>query len=408
MNTPENSFDDFMNTTTKGGSNAEFFDLKEKKEAKIWLHTKVVPNWFMKHDFPRRVEFTKEGQQQVAFWGRAFNCHDAVHARNYDRLAPLKFFRDRDRATWRRTHSPKDCPFCKLIEHLEGRLKSGSLKWYDDVFKFSDPLCAQAVSISAGGLINMPTRKLKQETIDEAKRYKVDLSELWKQSGAVKMQWVLALADDDDPSQLFVTVQPQVVGEKLRDAMALARKDGNLGREGGDPLRNPYPFELRYDEKEEFSKKYSVEPLMMRAGKAGPKVLELIQSAPPDLDGYFQPGDSDDLREQMERYACADIPFDQIFGGVSKTTSAVPKSFDDASPNIPEPAKSTTQIREQEKSGPVDAAPPLQRPAGRRKMVQEAPAPVEEPSVPMEPCETCGKPFPADAKECPHCGEKYV
>lgn len=410
-----NSIDDFMATSFSSGGSSKDFDLKKLKEATVWLHTGVLPQWLTKHDFPRRVELQTEKGPEVQFWGRGFNCHDAPHARAHDRLSPLKFYRDRDRSTWSRVHRPQDCPNCKATDYVDSQIRSGNLAWYQPLFVFEDALCEHPVEILAGGFSNMNTRTPKDDVKRDARSKNIDLSELWKQSGAAKMQWVLVLVDEGAPTDVCITVEPQVLGEKLRDAMALARNEKNLGKEGGDPLRNPYPFFLKYDDTKDFSARYSVEPLMMQAGKIPAAVKPLITSAPPDISNYLAPGNAEELRETMEKYAVFDLPFDRFFDTKGTVRAQVPAQVKAPAAPAPEPAKiptpppSTTVMRTRTQSNVVDDAPPIAaKPSGRRRMIVEEPLPEPPNEVEMEACLACNQLFPADAKECPHCGEKYI
>jgi hypothetical protein len=244
-----------------------------------------------------------------------------------------------------------------------------------------------------------------------------------------------------------LTSETQLVGEKTQKLMLQQMKA--KGMEAGNPLKNPYPIHWEYNAAaKNFGDKYEV----FRYEEEGKceytdAVYEAFSKEFPDAEPYAKPGQDDltKIRAAMEQAMQIALPLDLIFApgdenlkvrrsvldgagaptkGASRSQSTRVDSQAAGSvrpPAAPGAARPTgaippppgtamrTVVKPPAAAPPAPAAAPAAGGGRRRVAAPPAPPAAPPPPPPVEelPCEKCGTPFPANASQCPHCGQRY-
>ncbi len=314
------------------------------------------------------------------------NCHEKedVLAKQYKR----------NRETGEREAYPKACPICRLIETVHGMVDAGQLSITKPIFKFEtdDPNAKVGrLVLHAGGLYNAFGRKdLGDDIVAEMRKANISLKEAWRENAQAKSAYLFCVVDHDAPDNgVQIAIEGAALGDAIRDVIDGACE--SLGREDGDPRRNPYAIMWKHiPEAKAFGDQYRA----LRLEKLEPteEVLELIRGEAPDVSRDIKPFNIQQMRGMLEKHALVKLPWDEIF-------------------DVPGAGEKAAEGDEEEGERPKSRTP---RPAARkppesvRDMAAQARA--KKPKPPKEDeveCDVCGKPMPESAPECPHCGEKY-
>lgn len=318
------SLDDFLDHSAGGGSRGNFLKNwrkpKDGSEPKIivWLHLAVglgFARWA--HNWPRIVvrEDRDTGEARREVWGGTWVCHESELVLRKQR------FRDDDD---KREVPPVVCPLCKTIEVVRDMVNEGDLDWTDPIFRFAGTDREHDTVIRAGGIYNAFSRRdLTVEEKGELRKAGIRPSEAWRENAIARCQYTFAIVDHDHPEEgVQITDEAEALGNAMK--RVLRDKIEEIGREKGNPLRNPYPFLWEYREAESFEKKYRVVP--KTAIECTEEVRALISGDPPDLSGHLKPGNIATLRSEMEQACLIDgFPFDEVFGAAESV-----KGDDDA------------------------------------------------------------------------------
>lgn len=304
-----NSVDDFLSH-----SNAERsgFLSKWKKntppKVNVFLHTRRLPTALWQHGFPKI--FTKEdkdtGEMVTHVWGGKFTCHET------EAVLLKQYKRDND---GERTHPPRSCPMCKLVETVRSMVEEGQLSWTTPIFEFEGDISEESQIIHAGGLYNaFGQRDMPEDKKREMKKAGISPMEAWKENALAKMSYIFCVVDTSAVNQgVQIATETSLLGDKVKEVINDAMED--QGKEQGNPFLNPFCIQWEYkpDEKE-FGKKYRAR--RMESIKLTPEIAKLIRGEAPDLSNIVAPFNPKILRASLERYCLVqNIPWDHIFDG---------------------------------------------------------------------------------------------
>lgn len=303
------SLDDFLEHSAGGGTRGNFLKNWRKSEpAKIivWLHLSVglgFARWA--HNWPRTVirEDRDTGKARREIWGGTWVCHE-----NELVLRKQRFRDENDE----RELPPVVCPLCKTIEVVRRMVREGEIDWTEPVFRFRGDDSERDMIIRAGGIYNAFSRRdLTAAEKGELRRAGIRPSEAWRENAIARCQYTFAVVDQENPEDgVQITDEAEALGNALK--RVLRDKIEEIGREKGNPLRNPYPFLWEYRADEPFEKKYRVVP--KTTIELTDEIRELISGEPPDLSGHLKPGNVATLRSEMEEACLIEgFPFDEIF-----------------------------------------------------------------------------------------------
>ena len=335
------SVDEFLDHTTGGGGQRSNFLGNWRKEAPhkivVALHTQVglLARW--SHNWPRIVVRTDRdtNAQRREVWGGQWVCHE--------RELNLTKQRVRDENDVRE-YPPEVCPLCTMIEVVRAAVSRGELSWTEPVFRFQGDDAEHEVVLTAGGLYNAFSRRdLSQEEKVELRKAGIRVSEAWRENTIARCQYTFAVVDIEHPENgVQITDEAEALGKAMQKAIRdeIDRNGGGeVGKQKGNPLRNPYPFLWEYKEEEEFANKYRA--VAMSASALPEAVRELIvDTDPPDLTQHMKPGNVAQLRADMERSALVELPWDEIFGEAEHRAARDGDAPEPAKPAAkPEPAQ---------------------------------------------------------------------
>lgn len=325
--------DEFLRHTTKGGGGSFLSsDWKDDGEITIWLHRKhrFHAVWF--HNWYRVIEVKDRdsGKQIRKVVSVRWNCRDHhPDQKNGDKLLRKARFRD---DTGAREHAPVLCPFCKFEDWLAVEITAGRIGFVEQAFRFSPDESRpdeKSLVMHAGGIVGFYNEK--NMTSDEKKLVKdakIKLSEAWKGKTLVRCNYLLVVVNDaapeDGPQKFFAA---EALGDKLKSAIRkeinrYARKenlrnvpDANRDLDRGNPIKNPYPLKIDYDEKAPFDDKYDVSVI---EDKPSDEIAAEIDGEKLDLSQELEPGNCPQLLSDFETYGLIDAPWASFFEEAEK------------------------------------------------------------------------------------------
>lgn len=261
----------------------------------------------------------------------------------------------------------------------------------------------------------------------------------WSHHVDAKLEFLFTVLDADAlQGGAKITRETQLVGEQTQKLMKQQMEAKGL--EAGNPLLNPYPIRWKYnDQAKSFGEKYETFRIEQEVYGYTTAVYEAFQKEFPDAEPFSKPGDGDLVKIQAAMKAAQQIalPLELIFSEDLATRRSVLRgtgapgssSASSQSTRVDSSAVQTGAVRPPAQPGaprPTSAippppaaavapaptrsvAPPAAAPAasagggGRRRIA----APPEPHPVEQLPCEKCNTMFPANATQCPKCGQKY-
>jgi hypothetical protein len=395
----------------------------------IWLHRDRPFGMVIQHGVPR-ID-TRDDRET----GRSVRT---IFTGNYKCLEEEDVFADqyfRDKKTGERKNPPRICPICKMVEHIHMMVIRGELPWLTPIFDFDIGNREKNILIRAAGMWNgYKPAKLSDDQKAEMEEAGISPAFGWKESMLPGPKYILCLVDDAQVGRgVQIMKEGQSVGDKIKTCIGKEMKRNPRNPALGDPVQNPYPFRIEYDESKSYSEKYEVFRLDL---EITPEIEKLItEEAAPDiarLDGSYQP---EVMRSMLEQVCQLDgLPWDEFF---SEEACALLAPADDAE-EAPEKAKPAPRRpaappqRAQGRGTPPPApqprgraaappqgrgAPPASRaaaPAPRgappaRPASREAPRPRQHAPEP-EPefaCNGCDAVMKASDTRCGNCGMEY-
>lgn len=383
-------------------------------EIRLWLHTKqmFVARWV--HQWPRLITRTdrQTGLQRVDVWGRDFVC--------WEEEVVLKRQRDRDDDDVRLL-PPCTCPICKTNEVLYQGVLSGDIALTEPIFRFVGTDDEQV--LTAGGMCGLYNSKnLSATQKAEMRRARIRPDEAWKENVAAKCQYTFTVVEHDAPENgVLIADECEAMGNKMKAAIGAEYK--RVGREKGNPLRNPYAFQWEYYAEKQFEKKYAVFALSSEVAPLTDEIRELIEGDAPKLDKHMRPGSAKQLRMEMEAAALVDLPWDYIFDAAEKaeeemgsddeedtSTDFPTEELEEEAPKerkqVQVPGVKRTPAESAAMQSLAESAERIGKAAGKET---RASAPAKPPPAKVEEaeCDHCGKPFAVTETTCPHCGTVY-
>lgn len=431
----------FMGHSTGGGGGGSFLRGWRKRTppvVHVWLHTKALFRPLWQHNIPQvrvlKDKDTKEERRVV--WSQNFNCHEH-EATLTDRKRNSRGDRERPFEV---------CPVCKTVEHIRRLVDAGKLAMTDVVFDFKagDEEEAERRIIHAGGIYNgFGDDRLSDKEKSAIRASGIKLSEAWRENANAKCNYLFLVVDDAHPDEgVQIALETSLLGDKMKNVLRQQKK--KHGENGPwNPLLTPYAFAWEHHPSAKaFGDKY--EAYDMPSLKLRPEIKTLIvDEDPPDIDRIKAPGKVRYLREQMERYAMIELPFDEIFAEAEERQKDEKDeddtSFDygnnvaaDAAEAIAEGEKAfaaTTSVAVPAQVAPAAAAAPPLAASAPAPTPAPAPAPAAAPAAApapaapaaaptrrklaptfvatFTPCDDCGAVMRDDEPECWNCKAKY-
>ena len=396
------SIDDFLGHKTGGGGSSVFLknDWKDDGQIVIWLHTQslIYPLWA--HNWPKVVERedrkTKEKKTEV--WSDRFVCHE--------REAILRKMRFRDRDTGEREYPPEVCPCCILPEVVRRLVNEGAISWVDPIFRFEADDEDRSITITAGGCYNGFNRKdLSKSEIAELRRAGIRRDEAWRENLLVRCSYLFQVVQASEPGEgLKLALTPSALGDKMKGA--IRDEIRRRGKEKGNPMLTPYPFEWQFDEKAQFDDKYHVVAL---DEEPSDEVRDLIEGEPLETDEIIEKGNCAALRASMEAHALVELPWDEIFGPAEKAGLMKAQAS--------EPKKARTPEVRSAKAGAATSADEAEDETEEDETEEDeteedetrAPGKGDAAEPELYECDHCGKETLSETDfVCSECGAEYV
>jgi hypothetical protein len=365
----DNEIDSFLSHSGSDRGNGFIGNWKKKKKLNTFMHTArlPLPIWF--HPIPKKVvKEDEDGEAVTRVWGGKYVCWEpeAVLKKQY------KYNDDNERVL-----PPVHCPVCLLIEAVRSLVNEQKLGWTQEIFRFEADDEDQTRVIHAGGFIGEFGGDLSDEEKKALKKAGLRLTEVWAENCRAKMNYIFWIVDADNVSGgVQIAQETGLLGDKVKDVIADTME--SLGKDKGNPLKNPYCIQWVYndDEKIPFNKKYGAR--RVERYELTPEIEDLIRGERPDSSALEKKLDAAELRSILEAACAPDVrkllPWDECFGRVQ-----------------PSEAK-----REE-------------RPAAEAGKQDKKPAP--EPEGDDETCTCsdgkgggCGKLIKLSDPRCPHCG----
>lgn len=385
------------------------------------------------HGIPqlRTFEDRDTGETVRKIWGGNFNCLE-------NETAVLQH--QNKRTHGERDVPPQICPLCKTIEHVRGLIHSKKISKATPVFRFEVPLLPgedaddrtddQLRVISAGGFTDTFKGDLSPQEKIDIRKAGISLMDAWRENARAKCNFVFRVVDHDNLDDgVQILIETSLVGEKVQQVILDQMK--RLGRKEGNPLVNPYAFQIEHKPKEkQFQNKYHVLDLSPKAFPMTGEIRALIvDTDPPDITRMREPGNVRQLRQQLEQYCLIDMPWDQLFGPAealqaNQSEDAGDTSFEfGANEGADEPAPTPPAEVKGKAAAPTPPTTALASPASpaapastaaapaatstrRKKAEPTAPPPPVEPMG--DPCDDCGHAMKVTDTKCPGCGAEYA
>ncbi len=409
----EYSTDEFLKHETK--RRGEFLKGEWKENPgyiDVWLHRKRPFASVWQHQIPRidvRDDPNTGSPRRVIFPG-SYRCLE-------DERAVLVDQYKRDRDTGRRKSPPVVCPICLFIEWVREKVWDDELNWLQPVFDFDVGSEKTRTIIRAAGMWGgYKLDRLSDEEKKELSGIGVSPKDGWRENVMASLKYVLCVVDDANPARgVQIMKESQLVGDRIKQAIAKEMKRHPKDRSIGDPVRNPYPIRIEYNENADSPmKKYDAFRMEV---DITPQIEELItETDAPDIsmmEGNYSPKT---LQSQLERVCQIDaVPWDDFFTEESeKLLSSEPeKPHKEAKPaetrRAPDAVGRTVASSANTGAGGGDSEVRDAR-RGERSRVSGRP---ETPRSPPKPdpheevlCE-CGKLMRASDTKCLHCGLEY-
>jgi hypothetical protein len=389
----EMSLDEFLGHSTTSSKTGFLKGWKKKKppEIDIWLNTNSTLTSLWQHQWPKIQDVERDGVKTREVWSGNFNSWET------EALLKDQYKRTRDGSDLRES-PPLVCPMSIMIEEVRRLVREGELDWTDKLFKFEgdDPL--KAIILHAGGIYNAYNKKdMTGDEKDSLKKAHISLKEAWKENLMAKCNYVFRVVDNDDlDSGNQIAIETTSLGEKVKKVISDTMV--GKGREGGNPLLNPYCIRWTYDkDAKAFNEKYNA--IKMDQIKLTSSVEELINQPAPDITNIIKPGNIKILRTSMEAHYIGPegaLDWDYIFEKAEK----IQAEQDDKPFYEDDDAQLVPDIKtKKEKPKKVTKA--------KKKKPEPEPEPESEEEEEGYECDDCGNPMEADELKCSECGAEY-
>lgn len=342
--------DEFLKHSNRSNKSS-YLKWRDKGIAKVWIHPQTwsraprdeegrpkVGLW--NHRWFKVIEVENDGEKEQKVVPSRFVSHEP------EKVLKKQYFRDDD---GEREHPPVLCPMSFLTDWLYRAIEAGEIDWTTPIFRFEGDDPDEAVVLHAGGIVGMfNARDLSKEQKQQLKKAGISPRESWKENLMARCQYLFLVVDDEEPDAgILKATEADAIGKGMRKAMKeeIIRK----GREKGNPMVRPYPFQWTYDEDKQPNEKYSVIAL---EDEPRQEIRALLKEEAPDISEDYEPGDCALLRAEMEAHVCegVTIPFDEIFAAAKKAGLMKPKESAAKKPKADD-ADATKKEEDDEKIG---------------------------------------------------------
>lgn len=338
------SLEAYMNHSTRGGGKSNY--LKWDETATIWLSCRSSIFTLWRHPWTRVevVENKDTHEKTNEIWGDKLGCYEV------ENVLTEQYRRDRD--TGERDVPPQTCPHCKMIDDVYMRCREGNpvglgliekrrpglrdvtsadvdavdaellkrgLMWFlSPLFEFrgnirdwrTKAVVADRKILHAGGVFNAfgnknlsPEWKILMAKVSREKGGPIFSKNAYQQNAQSKCEYLYVVVDNDHPERgLQIAIETSLLGDKMKTEIAKRMK--SLGREKGNPILHPYPFEWKNDrtEGQSFDKLYDATALeTMRPTAAIEKLIR--DTPPPDTSRDTAKFNLRTHRARLEKYA---------------------------------------------------------------------------------------------------------
>lgn len=385
-----NTIDEFLNHRAfdrSGGMLERWASKRKPPVINTWLHTLRMPAPVWRHNFPKIVvrEPRSGGPARKEIWGGQYVCAEDE--------AVLKKQYKRDEHDQRLT-PPKHCAICRLNEWLRSEVRAGRLDWTATVFRFQTDDDVRV--LHAGGLYGaFGSDKLDDEQLADLRDAGILRKDAWKENANAKLAYLFLVVDDDNPGAgVQITIEPNLLGDKVREVIVDATK--SLGPQRGNPFRTPYCIQWENCPNElEFQKRYKAR--RMELITMSPEVEKLVRGPLPSYEAFLKPFNAGTMRALMETHCVLkDVPWDEIFAddGAEDNDPAL-----DFPPIVEQPSRALP-------APPARPPVPVAKPAHDEDECSVC-GPNNEGECPHVACDACDKPILETDPTCAHCGHVY-
>jgi hypothetical protein len=370
----------------------------------VWLHRKRPFASVWQHQLPRidvRDDPNTGSPRRVILPG-SYRCLE-------DERDVLSDQYRVDKATGQRRSPPVVCPICLFVDWVRIRVWNEEIDWLAPVFDFDVGNEKTRMIIRAAGMWGgYKADRLSDRQKEELSDAGINPSDSWREKIMAGLKYVLCVVDDAEPARgVQIMKESQLVGDKIKQAIAKEMKRHPKDKSVGDPVRNPYALRIEYHENAPSPmNKYDAFRVDLDITN---QIEELItKTDAPDIsmmEGNYSPKT---LQAQLERVCQLEgVPWGEFFTEeAEKLLSSEPeKPAKKAGPVERKPdAVGRVASREVKREDrPRDSGRPESAPAQR---AASKPPPRQEPKEEMVLCE-CGKTMRASDTKCPHCGQEY-
>ncbi len=369
MTTQGYGLDSFLDYSSKGSKSGGYFGNwksnidEDHGEITVWMHPKMMPTPFWSHPLRAVVESKREGDEgKLIVVGRRFTCHEP------DAIAKLQKYRLDDGTA---EHRPTVCPDCIMTSVVASMVAKGQLGFTDVVFEWKGTDDDSLVQVRAGGIYGA----FKKKTTDLTREQQVAMRKAgiaqkgdnaaFKHDMRNQLKFAFVVVNDAKVEDgLLITTESEGLANQLRKAIlaegtkiqATKRKDmrDDAVRPLWDPALRPYPFLLKYDNTQDFEKKFTV--VALNGTDIPEDVRALIIDSPlPEIDDLL-PGNCYDLRAELESHCKAKLPWDEIFGPAKDAGLMVPPQESKEEVHDEDQGR-TPEISTQSKDEPIKIGP---------------------------------------------------
>ena len=369
MTTQGYGLDSFLDYSSKGSKSGGYFGNwksnidEDHGEITVWMHTKMMPTPFWTHPLRAVIESKREGDEgKLIVVGRRFTCLEP------DAIAKRQKFRLEDGTA---EHRPTVCPNCIMTSAVASMVSKGQLGFTDVVFEWKGTDDDSLVQIRAGGIYGAFKKKSADLTREEqVAMRKAGITQqgdsaAYKHDMRNQLKFAFVVVNDakvDDG--LLITTESEGFANQLRKAIfaegtkiqATKRKDmrDDTVRSLWDPAIRPYPFLWKYDNTQDFEKKFTV--IALNGTDMPDEVRALIvDSDLPAIDD-LSPGNCYNLRAELEAHCKVKLPWDEIFGPAKDAGLMVPPQESKEEVHD-EDQERTPEISTQSKDKPIRVGP---------------------------------------------------
>lgn len=229
-----------------------------------------------------------------------------------EKLLKKQHFRNGDGT---REYPPVICPFSLTLEWVREQIEDGHIDWTDEIFKFETP--KDDAIIHAGGFVGLfQDRKLTDDQLAELKKAKIVKSEAYKEDSRAGLRYLFQVVKYEAPDEGCVTaLEGKALGQKMQKAIRDEKTKWPKEPDRGDPFVNPYVFRWKFDDEQDFEKKYDVIAMPNESLPITDEIQEVLDDDPPSIELLIEPSNVMLLKQSFQDHWCHEVepPWDELF-----------------------------------------------------------------------------------------------